>query len=213
MKMKKLSLILGAVAVTSLSGCALDDGTRTQMEGAGIGSILGAALGYAVGGEEGAVIGLAVGGGIGFAVGNNIAKRKQSYANLEDALDGEIRYFAELNQSVADQNKKIAQEIAQLDKQSKNLRRQYNDGQISRENMLAEKAAVNKRYQQNQQYIAELNKQYNDGANYLNSDLSQTGDKSKISSLKREQQRLKEEINTVNQYQKQFARIEQQMSV
>ena len=51
--MKTTRLTLVAALVASLSfGCAnMDDPSRTKAEGAGIGALLGAVVGYAVGGD------------------------------------------------------------------------------------------------------------------------------------------------------------------
>ncbi len=213
MKTGKKHLALAIVMALSLSHCTFDDSTRTRAEGAGFGAVVGGALGYLVGGRDGAAIGAVVGGGIGFAVGNDVAKRKRSYVNREDALDGEIAYYRKLNRSVAQTNRALSRDVAKLNRASRVLRRQYANGKVTKRQMLAERRAVHERYKKNQKYIANLKKQYQQGSDYLNSDLKRGTKKSKVSQLRRQQNHLRNEIQKAQRYQKQYARIEQRMSV
>ncbi len=213
MKTHRNHLMLAAAITLSLSGCAMTDGARTKLEGTGLGAVAGGALGYLIGGRDGAAVGAILGGGVGYVVGNNVAQRKQQYASLEDGLDGEIAYYSELNRSVASTNQQISQEIAQLDKQTRRLRQQYRSGTINKKQMLSQKAAIHKQLQKNKKYVADLSEKYRQDRSYLNNELSQSGDSAKIAKLKKQHQRFKKQLDKAVRNQKQYAKMEQRMSV
>ncbi len=99
-----------------LSGCAnTSDGRTTQAQGAGIGALGGAALGYLVGGQKGAAVGALVGGAAGFAYGSNVAKRKAKYAKTEQWLDQEIALAHQANASAYAYNRTLKGRIAALE--------------------------------------------------------------------------------------------------
>lgn len=208
----KKNWVITSALVLGIQGCAIDDTLSTQLGGTGIGTVVGGAVGYMVGGKEGASIGAVLGGGLGFALGNDIAKRKQNYVNKEDALDGEIAYYSKYNKSVGEANRQLEADIASLKNQSKKLIAKYKRGQISKSQVLAQKQIVSKKIANNQKYISELNTQYQEGVDYLKSDL-QGGNAQKLAQLKKEQGRLQKAIKKAKELQKQMARVEQGMSV
>lgn len=144
---------LVAVAIgATLSGCATNpDGTTndqqaTVAQGAVFGAIVGGLLGAAVSDNRGrgALIGAAAGGLIGAGIGSSIAERKAQYANEEDFLVAEIRRNQEFIQEADAQNRQLYQEIAQLDRESQRLARQYRAGKASRDALARQKATVEK---------------------------------------------------------------------
>jgi hypothetical protein len=145
---------LVAVAIgATLSGCATNpDGTTndqqaTVAQGAVFGALVGGLLGAAVSGDNrgrGALIGAAAGGLIGAGIGSSIAERKAQYANEEDFLVAEIRRNQEFIQEADAQNRQLYQEIAQLDRESQRLARQYRAGKASRDALVRQKATVEK---------------------------------------------------------------------
>ncbi|NMQ19426.1 glycine zipper 2TM domain-containing protein [Candidatus Competibacter phosphatis] len=147
---------LVAVAIgATLSGCATNpDGTTntndqqaTVAQGAVFGALVGGLLGAAVSGDNrgrGALIGAAAGGLIGAGIGSSIAERKAQYANEEDFLVAEIRRNQEFIQEADAQNRQLYQEIAQLDRESQRLARQYRAGKASRDALVQQKATVEK---------------------------------------------------------------------
>jgi len=114
-------LLCAVCVVAILSGCAsgMSDANRTRAEGtaggAAVGAAAGAIIGAIVGGGRGAAIGAgigaAVGGAGGFIVGNEIAKRKQEYANLEDFYDAQIAQTEEFNRALAARNQNLRETI------------------------------------------------------------------------------------------------------
>ncbi|MCP5449906.1 MAG: glycine zipper domain-containing protein [Candidatus Competibacteraceae bacterium] len=144
---------LVAVAIgATLSGCATNpDGTTndqqaTVAQGAVFGALVGGLLGAAVSDNRGrgALIGAAAGGLIGAGIGSSIAERKAQYANEEDFLVAEIRRNQEFIQEADAQNRQLYQEIAQLDRESQRLARQYRAGKASRDALVRQKATVEK---------------------------------------------------------------------
>ena len=145
---------LVAVAIgATLSGCATNpDGTTndqqaTVAQGAVFGALVGGLLGAAVSGDNrgrGALIGAAACSLIGAGIGSSIAERKAQYANEEDFLVAEIRRNQEFIQEADAQNRQLYQEIAQLDRESQRLARQYRAGKASRDALVQQKATVEK---------------------------------------------------------------------
>lgn len=145
---------LVAVAIgATLSGCATNpDGTTndqqaTVAQGAVFGALVGGLLGAAVSGDNrgrGALIGAAAGGLIGAGIGSSIAERKAQYANEEDFLVAEIRRNQEFIQEADAQNRQLYQQIAQLDRESQRLARQYRAGKASRDALVQQKTTVEK---------------------------------------------------------------------
>ena len=136
---------LVAVAIgATLSGCATNpDGTTndqqaTVAQGAVFGALVGGLLGAAVSDNRGR------GALIGAGIGSSIAERKAQYANEEDFLVAEIRRNQEFIQEADAQNRQLYQEIAQLDRESQRLARQYRAGKASRDALVQQKATVEK---------------------------------------------------------------------
>lgn len=146
------SLVTAAAIAALLPGCAtnpdgsVNDQQQTVAQGAVAGAFLGALLGAAVSDNKasGALIGAAAGGLIGAGIGSTIAERKAQYANEEDFLVAEIRRNQEFIQEADAQNRQMYQEIAQLDRESKQLRRQYRAGRATRDALTRQQATVEK---------------------------------------------------------------------
>ncbi|MBE2294074.1 MAG: glycine zipper 2TM domain-containing protein [Phycisphaerales bacterium] len=144
---------LATIAISAvLSGCATNpdgstnDQQATVTQGAAFGAIMGGLLGAAVSDNRGrgALIGAAAGGVIGAGVGNSIAQRKAEYANEEDFLVEEIRRNQEFTQEADAQNDQLRQEIAQLDRESRQLERRYRAGKASRDALTQQKTRLEK---------------------------------------------------------------------
>lgn len=145
------SLFVVVLTASTLSGCAATDGSTgdqqaTAAQGAAFGAILGGLLGAAVSDNRatGALVGAAAGGLIGYGIGSSIAERKAQYANEEDFLIAEIRRNQEFTREAAAQNRQIRQEIAQLDRESQRVQREYRAGRASRDAMTRQKASLEK---------------------------------------------------------------------
>jgi hypothetical protein len=165
------SLLIAAAISTGLSGCAgMSDQQTTVAQGAGVGALLGAGLGYAIGGNtRSTLIGAAAGGLIGTAIGSSIAERKAQYATEEDFLIAEIRRNQEFIQEADAQNRQLYQEIAQLDRESRRLAREYRAGKASRDAMLRQKSSLEQQLAKAKQVnslaekqLADANEVYNE---------------------------------------------------
>ena len=132
-----LSLLIGSL----LSGCAnMNDQQTTVAQGAGVGALLGAGLGYAVTGDRrGVLAGAAIGGLAGAAVGSTVAERKAQYANEEDFLVAEIQRNEDFIREADAENRQMYAEIEDLDRESRRLAQQYRAGKASRSAMLAQR--------------------------------------------------------------------------
>lgn len=114
------------VAVTVLgvvAGCATDQ-QRTRTEGAAVGALVGAVVGAAVGGRDGAAIGAAVGGAGGLAYGDQQAKKKQEFAEREDALKRAIAQAQQTSRQAREANQGLQREIAALEETVRRLKTQ-----------------------------------------------------------------------------------------
>jgi len=144
-------LIVTLLIMALLPGCAtnpdgsVDDQQRTVAEGAIAGAVLGGLLGAAIGdNRRGALVGAAAGGIIGAAIGSSIAERKAQYATEEDFLIAEIQRNQDFIQEADAQNRQLYQEIAELDRESRRLERQYRAGRVSRNALTRQKASLEK---------------------------------------------------------------------
>ncbi|MCP5158276.1 MAG: glycine zipper 2TM domain-containing protein [Gammaproteobacteria bacterium] len=153
-----------------LPGCAtapdgtVDDRQQTIAEGAIAGAVLGGLLGAAVSRNKasGALIGAAAGGLIGAGIGSTIADRKAQYASEEDFLVAEIRRNQDFIQEADAQNRQLYREIAQLDRESRRLTREYRAGQVSRDALSQQKAGLEKQLAKAKQIQSLTEKQLTD---------------------------------------------------
>lgn len=81
--MKKISLILTALALTLSAGSVDTNAVLGSMVGAGVGS----AVGSATGGKTGAIIGGGAGGAIGAAIGSNQTQKESTRVVYVDSDD------------------------------------------------------------------------------------------------------------------------------
>lgn len=81
--MKKISLILTALALTLSAGSVDTNAVLGSMVGAGVGS----AVGSATGGKTGAIIGGGAGGAIGAAIGSNQTQKESTKVVYVDSDD------------------------------------------------------------------------------------------------------------------------------
>ena len=114
--------------LANLIGCA-NDQQRTRAEGSGIGAVVGAVIGGAIGGRDGAAIGAFVGAGGGAVIGDQQAKKKQQYAEREDALNIAIQQAQEATRLARVANEGLQREIVVLDDAVRRLRGQHMDAQ------------------------------------------------------------------------------------
>jgi len=143
-----LAIIL---AGAMLSGCATNpDGTmsdrdQTVAEGTVVGALVGGLIGAAVSDDAtGVLVGAAAGGIIGAGIGSSVADRKAQYAKEEDFLVAEIQRNQEFIAEADDQNSQLYQEIAQLDRESQRLAREYRAGKVTQDALANQKATLEK---------------------------------------------------------------------
>lgn len=124
-------LVLGPTLVI-LEGCA-NDQQRTRAEGAGVGALVGAVIGGAIAGRDGAAIGAVVGAGGGALIGDQQAKKKQQFAEREDALNLAIQQAQETTRLARIANEGLRREIVLLDEAVRRLRGQRMSAELRTE--------------------------------------------------------------------------------
>jgi len=212
----KRALAAGVVLALTLTGCdtmpTMSDQNRTKAEGAGVGALVGAAVGYAVGGDaKGAAIGAAIGGAAGFALGNEVAKRKQQYANEEAFLEAEIARTERLNQEALAYHRKTKEEIAQLDRETDKLRDSYKKGKASEKDLRKKQKELDQRIAKNEEKRKELQKEYEINQQVL-AEGSKGNDKY-LDRLEKENRQLKEQIGKLQKDGEQLAQINERLSI
>lgn len=214
--MKSMRLTAIALVVASLAtGCAnMDDQGRTKAEGAGVGALIGGVLGYAIGGEKGALIGVAAGAGLGYAVGNEVAKRKQEYANTEDFLDAEIARTQEFNSTALAYNQKLGNEIVALEKESQKLRASFDKGSTKKATLTAKRNDLQKRIADSKKLEETLAQEQEIQTTILAEERkTRPADDPYIVRLEKEVQELQNNLDTLRDGSTQLARIDQRLSV
>lgn len=214
MRLMKACLIL-VIVVSLLPGCAtMSDSTRTKAEGAGVGAAVGAGLGYLMGGGRGAAIGAAAGAGVGFLVGNEIAKRKQSYASTEDFLNAEISNTEEYNRTAVAHNQKLSRDIAVLEKESQNLRREYDQGKAKKKTLVAKRDQLQKRLSDSQKLENTLSRELEVQTAILQDERkTRPANDPYIARLEKEVAALQKNLNQLQNNNAQLASIDQRLSV
>lgn len=136
--------VIAAALSIALAGCAgMDDQQTTVAQGAGVGALIGAGLGYAIGGNTSStLIGAAAGGLIGAGIGSSIAERKAQYAREEDFLVAEIQRNQDFIREANAENRQLYQEIARLDRESQRLARDYRAGKASRDALVRQRSTL-----------------------------------------------------------------------
>lgn len=214
MKLMK-GLVIIVLVLALLPGCAtMSDQNRTKAEGTGVGAVVGGLLGYAVGGGRGAAIGAALGAGAGFLVGNEIAKRKQAYANTEDFLDAEIANTKEYNKTAVAYNAKLSKDVAALDKESKALRAKYDKGQVDKKALAAKSDALQKKIDDSKKLEDNLAKELEVQTAILAEEKkSRPADDQYIVRLEKEVAALQKNLDKLREGSSQLAQIDQRLSV
>jgi hypothetical protein len=209
------ALVVALVILSLLPGCAtMSDQTRTKAEGTGVGAVVGGLIGYAVGGGRGAAIGAAVGAGAGFLVGNEIAKRKQAYANNEDFLDAEIANTQEYNKTATAYNAKLSQDVAQLEKESSALRAKYDKGQVDKKALAAKSESLQKKIDDSKKLEDTLSKELEVQTAILEEEKkTRPADDQYIARLEKEVAALQKNLDTLRDGSTQLAKIDQRLSV
>lgn len=209
-------LLVPLLAMLLVGGCeTLPDQQRTQAEGAAVGAVLGGLLGYAIGGDaKSAAVGAALGGGAGYLVGNEIAERKQQYANAEDFLDAEIQRTAEFNRTTRQYNNQLRKDIATLDKESRTLQKRYQSGKASRADLAKKKQQLENKIAKHNQLEATLAKEQEINTAILTEERQNRGDKDPyVKRLDKENKELQAQIETLRKSSVQLANIDERLSV
>lgn len=215
-------LIAVIVAGSLLPGCATNpDGTmsdrqQTVAEGAVVGAVLGGLLGAAVSNNKGtgALVGAAAGGLIGAGIGSSIAERKAQYATEEDFLIAEIQRNQEFIQEADGQNRQLYQEIAQLDRESRRLEREYRAGKASRNALASQKASLEKQLTKAKQINSLTEKQLADANQVYQESRQKRGPQDKYTQqLESNVVKLKETRQQSNQNVASLQRVYDSMSI
>ncbi len=136
--------MISAACATNPDG-SMNDRQQTVTEGAVVGAVLGGLLGASVSDNNkgrGALIGAAAGGLIGAGIGSTVADRKAQYAREEDFLVAEIQRNYDFIAEADAQNRELYREIAQLDRESQRLAREYRAGKVTRDALANQKVTL-----------------------------------------------------------------------
>jgi YmgG-like glycine-zipper protein len=161
--------IISILMATFLVGCAsMDDKTKTQAQGAGLGAAIGAATGAIFGGGKGAAIGAAGGAAVGVLAGDQVAKSKEEQIAKEENLDNMIAEVAALNNDAQLQNNKTKAEIKAIESNVALLKEDLKKNVAKKEDLVKKRddiqLAINNLKGQQETYKDNLNQkaqQYN----------------------------------------------------
>lgn len=139
-KILKRSFITLLLTPFFISSCAVNDAYLTRLQGAGAGCLAGAGLGGAIGQSwEGALIGCGVGSIAGYGVGHYIANKKSQYVKKEDYLNAMVSEAETSIKHSRQLNRKLASDIALLEKKQKQYLSQVNKTSSSQKILLAQR--------------------------------------------------------------------------
>lgn len=214
MKITRTTL-LALLICALVPGCAgMSDQNRTKTEGTAVGAVAGGLLGLVIGGEKGAAIGALAGAGAGFLAGNEIAKRKKAYASNEDFLNAEIAGTQEFNATTLAYNRKLSKDIASLEKESKTLRAQYDQGKIEKSSLAAKNKDLRKRIGETAKLENTLAKELEVQTEILaQGRKDRPADDQYIARLEKEVDALQKNLETLREGSTQLASIDQRLSV
>lgn len=222
------------VALYCLSGCAAkpggntstDDATRTKTEGTALGALMGGLLGGGLGAvidsnnrARGALIGAGIGavtgGAAGYAYGSNAAERKRQYANEEDRLDGEIKVVQGYNADLEKHNLAMENDIKDLKDRIALLKSRKKDLQKKAYLTAEQRQYVSDTVDKNDKAIDNYTKELNSLTAYKNKLLSKGDpqDRARVSNLEKEIALLRTQINTLDQNNKQMAKLASTLTV
>ncbi|MFP7754358.1 YMGG-like glycine zipper-containing protein [Thermodesulfobacteriota bacterium B35] len=222
--MKKRSLPIVLFCILALvTGCAniRDDATRTKAEGAGTGAaagaLIGALIGQLAGGDTsstllGAAIGAAVGGAGGYAYGSHVAAEKEKYASQEDWINASIAEAEQRNGELRAYSEKLRQELAQLRKELKGLKRRYKQGKVEKDALLAKKGELDKLFRENSQRLAAARDELKAQRSVLD-DVSKNGGSDLAPGLEAQIRAIKAEITKLEQQNEELASMSESMAV
>jgi hypothetical protein len=222
-------LVSGVVVATLLGGCVTtggperpdtvatsegDDQTATKVQGTLLGAVVGGLIGAATGDRQGALIGATLGAGLGYLAGNEVAKRKAQYVRAEDFLDAEIAQASEMNREAVAYNATLRDQIVALDAESQRLAAQYRSGKASREQMVAQRNAVQLLLQKSRGVEDNLRKEYDIKAAVVSEERGQRGANDPyVTSLETQVKDLQTNIDTLQEGSTQLARIDERLSI
>jgi len=204
----------GGYTTGSSSSSSTSDTNRTRAEGAIGGAVIGGLLGLAIGGDsKGALIGAAVGAGAGLIVGNEIAKRKQQYANEEDFLDAEIASAREYNATAVAYNDKLRQDIAQLDRDTQLLQSRYKAGLASRDELAHERQHLKNEIASANKVYENLEKEYEIKVAILEEQKKKGSNTPQVRALEQEIGQLKRNMDQLENQSVQLAQIDDRLTL
>jgi flagellar biosynthesis GTPase FlhF len=188
-----------------LSGCAttggnMSDSDRTRMEGATAGAVGGAIIGALVSKNkvQGALIGAAIGGLAGGAFGHIVAKRKESYASKEEALEQEIAWHQQFTQEVKANNRQLRQRIASYKRDIAQLKRQQISQQQKKTQLAKQSQQLTKEVNQAQKQLTVINEQLAESSRKQKQYGSNAQLRREIAKLKKERDVLRGHIKQLN---------------
>jgi outer membrane lipoprotein SlyB len=140
-----LSLFLLSACVTTGDKQA-DNAARTTAGGAGLGALIGGAIGVILGdNKESAVIGAMVGGVVGTVLGSLVADRKNQYATNEALLEGETKKTAQLVDKTRQVNRGLRSDIATYKTEIASLKGRVRRGSAKQSDLQVQRQKAKKR--------------------------------------------------------------------
>lgn len=194
-----------------LANCAaMDDETRTKLEGAVGGAVAAAAICKAMGKDPRYCA--ALGGVVGTAVASEIAARKKKYASKEDFLNGEIQRLAEYNKSTREYNHRLEKDIQMLEQNVASLEKKIQHGTAKKSSLNAKHAEIQQHIKNNKIKISELQKEYEINVAILEEqNKSKQTDNTQLERLRQEVALLKKNIDALQESNRQLAKIDQRL--
>ena len=219
---KRTVVSMVMVLAVTVAGCAniQDERTRTQTEGAVVGSGIGAGFGAVIGGLsgghrgalQGAGIGAVVGGIGGFLTGRHIANKKSVYASQEDWLDDSIAAARQTNSDIARYNADVQQEIDRLDQESVRLIADYENYRAVSSALVAANKKVQEYRQQLRSDIASLKEEIAANRQIVEEVQAESGRTSKSVAMMREVDEMEQHLAELERCDRQLASISRHLS-
>jgi outer membrane lipoprotein SlyB len=195
------------------------DSTKTKVQGAGIGALIGGAIGGIIGaallGRQGAAIGVAAGmalGGVsGYGLGRAVAASKQRYANEEDKLNGMAKAAWQDNKALCEHNSQTEAQIKNLESEIATVKQNYSQNVAQRSDLEETRKKVMTVIALNEKQKSAMAGEVNTLDTYAQS-LKQKGQDAKVAQLDQEVSELKKNIGVLDNNNKQLAQMADSLS-
>lgn len=206
MARKYLAPVGTVVAAAFLTGCVTTGGTmsdsdETRLQGAGVGAILGGAIGALACKDDRAkcaLIGAGVGAVAGGAFGHILAKRKESYRSKEEAIAEEIAWHQEFTRAVHAENQQRKARISSYRREIAQLQKTQASQQQVKASLAQKSQNLDADLRKANQQLAEVNASLTQSRNIQNQYGTNAQLRQEIAKLEEERKVLTAHIQTMN---------------